>query len=296
MLMMNLKYNFRFDPMIKITTLAIALTFVLGMNAQKSQSPYEWNWTKDGIWTGAALAGSSGGFLLIQNKEDLSDADFESQFGTPERLQQSIDDINFLDGWAAGNHSKSANTISDIPFFFSFITPIGLLFDDETNDHTGQILGLYFESLATTGALYTITAGVVNRSRPYVYDDSGDTNLSRRKSNNGQRSFYSGHVAATATATFFSAKVFSDFNPDASGKAFIWAGAAVIPAAVGYFRIQGGQHFLTDVILGYGLGAVTGILIPELHKTESTNISFYPTGGINRVGDEYKAMAVRYTF
>ena len=280
----------------KYILLAVLMIGFIYADAQKSQSPYEWDWVKDGIWTGTALAGTAGGFFLIQNKEDLSDADFESQFGTPERLAKSIEDINGIDRWAAGNNSESANTISDIPFFLSFVAPIGLLFDDETNDHTGQILGMYLESLATTGAIYTITAGVVDRSRPYVYDDSGETTDRRRKSNNGQRSFYSGHVAATATATFFTAKVFSDFNPDANGKAWIWAGAAVIPAAVGYFRIEGGQHFLTDVALGYGLGAITGILVPELHKTKSSNVSLYPTGGINRVGDEYKAMALRYTW
>lgn len=285
----KLKYNDRFVTMTKLTTLVLAVGFILGMNAQKSQSPYEWNWTKDGIWTGAALGGTVGGFLLIQNKDDLTEAEFASEIANQ-------DNINFIDKWAVGNHSESANMISDIPFFISFAAPIGLLFDDETNDHTGQILGLYLESMATTGAMYTITAGLVNRSRPYVYDNSGDTTLRRRMSNNGQRSFYSGHVAAAATATFFTAKVFSDFNPDASGKGFVWAGAAVIPAAIGYFRIQGGQHFLTDVLLGYTLGAATGYLVPELHKTKNTNVSLYPTGGINLVGDEYKAMALRYTF
>ncbi|MFC7357289.1 phosphatase PAP2 family protein [Jejudonia soesokkakensis] len=275
--------------MTKITTLALAIVFSIAMHAQKSQSPYEWDWTKDGIWTGAALGGTVGGFLLIQNKDDLTEAEFAAEIANQ-------DNINFIDKWAVGNHSESANMVSDIPFFLSFAAPIGLLFDDETNDHTAQVLGLYLESMATTGAMYTITAGLVNRSRPYVYDDSGDTTLRRRMSSNGQRSFYSGHVAATATATFFTAKVLTDFNPEMKGQALVWTGAAVIPAAVGYFRIQGGQHFLTDVLLGYGLGAVTGYLVPELHKTENTNVSLYPTGGINLVGDEYKAMAVRYTF
>jgi len=258
--------------------------------AQKSDSPYEWNWVGDGIWTAAGLGASAGGLLLIQNKEDISEAELQ-------KIVNDSENINFLDKWAVGKHSENANNISDIPFAISFVTPFVLLLDDETNDHTGQVLGLYLESLATTAGMYTLTAGLVNRSRPYVYDESGDTDLSRRLRNNGQRSFYSGHVAATATATFFAAKVYSDFNPDGKGKVFIWAGAAVLPAAVGVFRLEAGQHFLTDILLGYGLGAVTGYFIPELHKKENnSNIDFYPSAGRSFTGDEYKGMAIRYTF
>tara|TARA_R100000935_G_scaffold55682_2_gene85943 strand:- start:35401 stop:36246 length:846 start_codon:yes stop_codon:yes gene_type:complete len=279
----------------KLILLTIALISIT-TNAQKAESPYEWDWTTDGIWTGAALAGSAGGFLLIQNKEDIEPEEFAL---IENDLQGQIDKINFIDRWAAGNHDENANAISDIPFAISFAAPLAFLFDDEINDHTGQYLGLYLESLATTAAAYTITAGLVDRSRPYVYDDSGETGRDRRMSNNGQRSFYSGHVAATATATFFMAKVYSDFNPDASptGKVLIWGGAAALPAAVGYFRIQGGQHFLTDVALGYVLGAGVGILVPELHKKKNNDgLSIYPTGGRTFLGDEYTAMALSLKF
>ncbi|MDP2687167.1 MAG: phosphatase PAP2 family protein [Aequorivita sp.] len=261
----------------------------------KSISPYEWKWVRDGIWTGAALGASAYGLILIKNKEDLPIAE-RAKFLDEASLQKEIDKLNFLDQWAAGKHNENANAISDIPFAISFAAPFALLFDDEINDHTGQYIGLYIESLATTAALYTITAGLVDRSRPYVYDNSGDTAESRRFKNNGQRSFYSGHVAATATATFFAAKAYSDFNPDASGKAFVWGGAAVLPAAVGIFRMEAGQHFLTDILLGYVLGAGTGILVPELHKRKNENIDVYPSSGTSFNGDSYNGMAFRYTF
>ena len=264
-------------------------------STENSSSPYEWKWVRDGIWTGAGLGVSALGLSLIKQKEDLPEAE-RPKFLTEESLQKEIDKLPFLDRWVAGNHNENANSISDIPFAISFAAPFVLLFDDEINDHTGQYLGLYIESLATTAALYTITAGLVDRSRPYVYDNSGDTSNDRRFKNNGQRSFYSGHVAATATATFFAAKAYSDFNPDASGKVFIWGGAAVLPAAVGVFRMEAGQHFLTDVLLGYVLGAGTGILVPELHKRKNENIDVYPSSGTSFNGDSYNGMAFRYTF
>lgn len=265
------------------------------IETQKSESPYEWNWVRDGIWTGAGLGASAYGLLLIKDKKDLPLAE-RDKYLNEESLQKEIDDINFLDQWVAGKHSEKANTFSDIPFALSFVAPFAFLLDDEINDHTGQYIGLYIESLATTAAIYTITAGLVNRSRPYVYDNSGDTSEDRRFRNNGQRSFYSGHVAATATATFFAAKAYSDFNPDANGKVFVWAGAATLPAAVGVLRMEAGQHFLTDVLLGYVLGAGTGILVPELHKKKVDNLDVYPSSGTSFNGDSYNGMALRYTF
>ena len=262
---------------------------------QKSNSPYEWKWVRDGIWTGVGIGASAYGLMLIKNKDDLPLAERE-KFLNNESLQKEIDNLNFLDQWVAGKHNKSANAISDIPFALSFAAPFAFLFDDEINDHTGQYIGIYIESLATTAALYTITAGLVDRSRPYVYDNSGDTSNDRRFKNNGQRSFYSGHVAATATATFFAAKAYSDFNPDANGKVWVWTGAAVLPASVGILRMEAGQHFLTDVLLGYVLGAGTGILVPELHKKKMENIDIYPSSGTSFNGDSYNGMAFRYTF
>lgn len=253
--------------------------------AQQSNSPYEWNWVRDGIWTGTAFGTSAYGLTLIKNKNDITEAEVNAL---------DPNDINFVDRWVAGNSSEDANKFSDIPFSASFVLPLGLLFNDDINDHTGQFIGMYLQSLSTTSALYAVTAGLVNRSRPYVYDESND--MGRRTSKNGQRSFYSGHVAAAATATFFAAKVYCDYNPDATGKGYIWAAAAVVPATVGFFRMEAGQHFLTDVLLGYGLGAASGILIPEMHKTTDSSIDITPVGGRNLRGEDYTGLALKYSF
>ena len=291
----HLKNYFR-QKFIQMRQTALLLTLLLTANTligqqlqnQKSISPYEWNWGKDGIWTGAALAGSVGGFLLIQNKDGIDMAKLNEELANQ-------DDINFIDRWVVGNDSESASDISDIPFGFSFASPLLLLFNDNINDHTGQVMGLYIESLATTATLYTITAGLVNRSRPYVYSDNID--MDRRLSDSGQRSFYSGHVAASATATFFAAKIFQDFNPDSGAIPYIWTAAALVPAGVGYLRIAAGQHFLTDVLLGYGLGALAGYYIPEWHKVKGeTNFSFAPVSGRTFLGDHYQGLSVGYSF
>jgi len=274
-----------------ISILSILVLFSFTTVAQKSVSPYEWDWIKDGIWTGAALAGTVGGYSLIIDKDDITQAELA-------KLIADKEDINFMDRWLEGNYSEKSITNSYIPFGIAFTTPALLLFDDKINDDAALIMGLYLESLSTTAALYTITAGLVNRSRPYVYNENeNEISLGKRLKNNGQRSFYSGHVAATASASFLAAKVFNDYHPDSSALPYVWAGAAILPASVGYFRIKAGQHFLTDVIIGYALGAGAGILIPELHKVNNEKIDVYPTSGINSfTGDRYSGMAFRYTF
>jgi membrane-associated phospholipid phosphatase len=272
----------------KKITLLLAIVFI-GSHAlaQKSTSPYELDWLRDGIWTGVGLAGSAGGLLLIQNKDDMTLEEFNN-------LDE--DDIPAIDRWAAGNNSENASKLSDIPFAASFAIPFLTLLDGDINDHTGQIIVLYLEAFSTTATMYSMTAGLVDRSRPYVYDDSGETGMDRRMSNNGQRSFYAGHVAASATGTFLAAKIYTDFNPDANGKFWIWVSAAAIPAAVSYWRIEAGQHFLTDVTLGYALGAATGILVPELHKRSDSKLDIYPSAGRSFLGDEYNGFTLRYTF
>ena len=274
-----------------IPILLLAVLFSTNLYSQQIQevnrSYYDWDWTRDGIWTGLGIAGSAVGLMLIQNKEGLTEAELAM-------VVAKQDDINFIDKWAVGNNSDSANNFSDIPFAFSFATPLLLLFDDEVNEQTATVLGLYLESLATTGAMYTLTAGLVSRSRPYVYSD--EESLERRTSGNGQRSFYSGHVAAAATATFFTAKVYTDLNPDLKGKFFVWTGAALVPATIAYFRLEAGQHFLTDMMLGYALGAATGYLVPELHRTKVEGVSIRPAAGITRLGDEYNGLSLNYTF
>lgn len=202
--------------------------------------------------------------------------------------------INFLDRWAVGNSSQWARDLSDIPFYASFAAPFILFFDDEVNDHGRQVFGIFLESMATTGAIYSITAGLVNKSRPYVYDEN--LNLNRRLNASGQRSFFSGHTAVTATATFFVAKVYQDFNPGSPGIPYVWAGAIVLPATVGALRIEAGQHFLTDVLLGYAIGAGIGYFVPELHKKKNQSLRLSPVSGMDFKGDNYQGISLSYRF
>lgn len=253
----------------------------------QGNSPYEWNWKKDGPLLGISLGGAAGGFYLIQEKDGFTAQEIE-------RLNNDQESINFLDQWVVGKDSERASTLSDIPFYAAFAMPAVLFLNDETNDNAGQVLGMYLESMAITGALFTVTAGITNRARPYIY--SATYPMDEKFDSSATRSFYSGHVAATATSTFFTAKVYNDFNPNSPAIPYVWAGAATLPAVVAYLRIEAGQHFLTDVILGYAAGALSGYFIPELHKKSKTNLDITPVSSRDFTGSSYQGMGLNYNF
>ncbi|WP_207421411.1 phosphatase PAP2 family protein [Desertivirga brevis] len=254
---------------------------ISGQSRGKAESPYETSWKVDGPVIAGTLGLNFLGLSLIKNKEGLTEA---------EVAMKNKANVNGIDRFAAGNYSENADKISYYPFYASFAMPVALLLNKKVGSKAGQVMALYIETMAVTGALYSITAGSVNRSRPYVY--SAEAPMDERTKKGARRSFFAGHTAATASATFFAAKVYNDFNPDSKAKPYVWAAAAVIPAAVGYYRLKSGNHFLTDNLLGYAVGAGAGILVPHLHKKGTpNNLSVVPV-----TTPEYKGLNLSYTF
>lgn len=267
---MNCKIFFLFISVISLSFNSYAQT----------DSPYETSWAVDGTWIGVGLGLNGLGFKLIQDKEDLS---------VEELNALSKEDVPGIDRWVAGKYSKSADELSYYPFYASFAVPVVMLFTNDQRPHAGHVSVLFIETMATTGALYTITAGAIDRSRPLVYNENLPDN--KRREASAQRSFFAGHTAATASATFFAAKIFNDFNPDSRVRPYVWAAAALVPAWVGYLRLDSGKHFLTDNVVGYAIGAASGILIPELHKKENKSLSLFPLMGRN-----YQGLSMNYSF
>ena len=269
--------------MIKLLTCSFAFLSVFCFSLRsysQVKSPYETSLLKDGIWITTTLGLNAVGLSQIKNKPNLPIDELNS-------LDKN--DIWFVDRWAAGNFDENANNISDIPFFASFATPFLLTLNKDTRQHSGQLSVMLIESLSTASAAFTLSAGFVEKSRPKVYNESVD--LDERLQNNSQRSFFSGHVAASASATFFTAQVFSDFFPDSKAKPYVWTAAATIPAIVGYYRIKSGNHFLSDVIIGYIIGGASGILIPRMHKIKDN-----PVQVVSGVFRNHQTLGVAYNF
>jgi membrane-associated phospholipid phosphatase len=246
----------------------------------KRPSPYTVKYKRD-IPINLGLIGLNVlGVQLVNNKKDLTPAELATK---------TRDKVPFFDRGNVGYFDEDIDKASYTPFYASFAWPVVMmLVDGDQTRHIGQVLTMYIQTMAVTGALFSITAGLVERSRPLVYGEN--TPIGRRLSNNSQRSFFAGHTAATAASSFFTAKVFSDMNPDSKLRPVVWVIAAGLPALVGYQRYKSGQHFLSDNLVGYGIGAAAGILIPKWHKTrKANNMSIMPA-----FGPDYKGMAMVY--
>ena len=75
----------------------------------------------------------------------------------------------------------------------------------------------------------------------------------------------------TAAITFYMANVFTTYISNKITQILIWSAAALYPAVTAYLRVDSANHFPTDVIVGYLIGAGIGFLIPELHKVQKEN-------------------------
>lgn len=249
---------------------------------EKNESPYKLNWLADAPIIVGGIGLNALGVKLIANKKPLTDVELATK---------TRDKVPFFDRGNAGFYSEKADDDSYLPFHASFAMPVLMaLVNGNERRHLGQVMVMYVETMAITGALFTMSAGNIYRSRPYVYGTEAPVDL--RKDKKSQRSFYAGHTAASASATFFMAKVFADMNPDSKARPYVWTVAAAVPAVVGYLRYRGGMHFLSDNLLGYALGAGAGILVPELHKKKALkNITLIPQAGF-----QHKGLALVYTF
>ncbi len=248
----------------------------------ENTSPYKMTFWKDAAITGGGIGLTALGYYFITQKDDLTLAELATK---------TRDKVPFFDRGNVGYYSEKADKDSYIPFNASFGYPIVLmLINGNERHHLGQVTALYLETMAIAGTMFTLSAGLIHRPRPLVYGSDAPTDY--KLSSNNQRSFFAGHTEATAAASFFAAKVFSDFNPDSKARIYIWILAAATPALTGYLRYKAGMHFLSDNILGYALGAATGILVPQLHKTKIMNkVSIVPQAGF-----QSKGLAVLYRF
>jgi membrane-associated phospholipid phosphatase len=176
--------------------------------------------------------------------------------------------VNSFDRSVIKHDAKGyAHAISRSDFLLnaSILSPALLALDGNIRKDWLDILSMYMLTHAVNNTVFVATVGLVHRARPLVYNTG--LPIKERIGENRTNSFYSGHVSNTAASTFFIVKVFTDYHQIKGWKRIMLYGVAAIPPAlVGHYRIQGGRHFRTDVITGLIVGATSGIVVPELHR------------------------------
>ena len=140
------------------------------------------------------------------------------------------DDVNGFDRWAILPYNRGVDKASYIPFYAAVpYPPVFMFLDKKMRKDYVELLFLYTQAMAITGALYGSGAHYFPRLRPLVYDAGSPTDV--RMASNSRNSFFAGHVALVATSTFFMARVFADYHPESRLKWVLYGAAGVATAA-----------------------------------------------------------------
>lgn len=238
------------------------------------ESPYRFTLKKELIISigSAALIGS--GIVLNLSQTQLDSATV---------VNGNTKNIPSFDLQAVHQFDDRYLVASDVLLFTSMAMPFISFVDKRVSGHAFEIIGLYAETMAVNQGIYQLTTGLITRRRPLTYNidtnSSGEpiVSLSAKLAKGVSNSFFSGHTSTAAAATFFGARVFTDFRPHSKLVPFVWGAAVAVPGFVAYSRYKAGKHFPSDVATGYIVGAAVGYLIPTIHKSkQAENISLFP--------------------
>jgi hypothetical protein len=207
----------------------------------------------------------------ILNKKNLTDTELDG-------LNKDVF-ISKFDHWALEldpskrDKFKKASDILSVSIYAS----AGLLMVDSRIRHDWlDIILLCLETHSVVFSAYNMSflgPTFQERYRPVVYYNTELTRDQRRSGNN-RNSFYSGHVASSTTGMFFMAKVYGDYHPEMGWKKYLLYGAASAPPLVlSYLRVKSLDHFPSDCGVGFMIGAICGVLVPEIHRIKNKNLS-----------------------
>lgn len=227
-------------------------------------------WVSWGLIT-AATVGNLYAIPRVKDKPGVSQAELD---GLDRNSIPSFDrwalDLNYAD-------IEQYDKTSDYFMQAIFASTATLAFDKNIRRDALRLLTLYVETHAVTFSFYNYSffgPTFQNKIRPDAYYT--DVPIETRMSGNSRNSFYSGHMASATASTFFMAKVYNDYHPEFSTfkKYSLYGLACLPPLAVGYYRVKALKHFPSDVMVGFVVGAICGIAVPELHRFKKQAIRY----------------------
>lgn len=257
----------------KLTAFFIILVFGYTIYGE---SPYYLEMKKEILLSGTAL-GLGTAALITGGKDKLTLEDIENA---------DKSSINGFDRSAVENYSRSADELSDKLLLACMVSPTIFALDKETREDY-KILGvMYCETMLLTYGSTQFIKNITDRKRPYIYNE-GVENSIKLEDDSAQDSFFSGHTSMAFASAVFTAKVYSDYNPDSNYKPYVWGGMLSIASFTGYQRYRAGKHFPTDIIAGALVGGTIGYVVPSMHKKNSKSLSVLPFVNKNNYGFQF---------
>jgi len=221
-------------------------------SAGEKLTPLPYDWTVDGVVTGALVAST---LTLMLLQKDL--APLQCRWCTP----GSVDgDLAKSVPWT---NPKAASTASDV---LQLVVPLGimgygLLQAYRLGDPAAGWSDVLLVTEATSLAMLTsvIVKYAVGRARPYVWLNQPDL-----YGDPAERyvSFFSNHTTfAFAVAASAGTLYLMQGMP---GAPFVLGAGLAVAALTGYLRMASSQHYLSDVLTGAAVGSLIGWAVPYL--------------------------------
>ncbi len=248
----------------EITALLVAILFCFSASGINKITPYSFKISTESSIIAYSAVCSGAGFFLQSKMQPLSKLELPTTNSTLPRF----------DKFATKNYSSSIDKLSttiDIGLALTCIGSVGVLSILQSDNksfwyNSLTYAGLYAETIAVTFSTNVLIKNISKRKRPFVYNNNAPLNDKLEK--DALHSFYSLHTAFATANTFFAASILSNFYEKKWPSLVTWGIAGTLPICIGAMRIEAGQHFLSDVVVGYLFGAACGYFVPRLHCTK----------------------------
>jgi membrane-associated phospholipid phosphatase len=223
-----------------------------GPAPERKLTPLTYDWTIDGVVTGA-LAVSTVTLVLLNNQL----APLQCKWCVPGTIDGNLSKS------ASWSNPQAADTASNV---MQFAVPVGVmgfgllqgyLHDDPAAGWSAVLLitqATSFAMLANTIVKYT-----VGRARPYVWQGNPGLYSSNSDAN---VSFFGGHTTFVFAVVVSGSTLF--FMQDMPGAPWVLGVGLAAAAFTGYLRMAADKHYLSDVLVGAGVGSLLGWAIPYL--------------------------------
>ncbi len=180
-----------------------------------------------------------------------------------------------MDRRIVGNSDVSAADLSDalsaVSLAFPLMTRLASASRGERWCSTENGMLLYAEAVGLSGGISMVTKKLVSRPRPYTYlpypERPGGARYDANRDHAFQ-SFPSGHATFAWCAASLGITDHLLMRPRAGwaeDAAIAFAGGALATAASA-LRVEAGQHFPTDVLVGSAIGVASGVTVPLVHR------------------------------
>lgn len=250
-----IKRNDKYKVHLSFSNLLLCFLILLFTVQTNAQNQYQLQWKKEVPLFSAGLLFGGTGTLLKSKKAPLTEAQI---------AQLDRNNVWKFERFVTHNWNTRAIKASDVFLYGSHVLPLTIYAHPQARTEWKEVAVMGAEMYLINAGLTTLVKELFQRKRPFLYNENAP--IHKKMERDATSSFFSGHTSVTAANSFFTAYMLTSYTKNDRYDPLIWISGASIPAITAALRVRAGKHFPTDVAVGYIVGALSGILVPMLHK------------------------------